>query len=154
METQVNTAEHVAFTAAKLPIDRAVIKSRSLLHMIELVEVLRAPDGSRTLWQVFVDAGAQIDHIVYRDVDPEHEGSRAPALQFRVNTSKLKGFVVIEDNPADRCFRILVQEEGANISKTVIERVFIRNLPAKIHALVDDGTRRWNDEVARLIINE
>jgi hypothetical protein len=154
MEKQLANTQDAAFVAAKLPIDRELIKSRRLLNMIELVEVLKAPDGVRTLWQLFVDAGAEIDHIVYRDVDDDRLSSRSPALQFRVNSSKLKGFLVIEDDAEERCFRVLVQSDDSSISKVVIERVFIRNLSAKVASLIDDGTRRWNDEVSRLIIKE
>jgi len=45
-------AEHeplIGFDRVRIPIDRETIKSRRLLRMIELLEVLKAPDESRTL---------------------------------------------------------------------------------------------------------
>ena len=54
------------FKVTKLPIDRQSIKSRRLLDMIEMVEVLIAP-GERAVWQMLVDAGADTDHLAYRD---------------------------------------------------------------------------------------
>ncbi|WP_432263134.1 hypothetical protein [Cupriavidus sp. TMH.W2] len=152
MNTDVMEASK--FVAAKLPVDRSLINSYRLLSMIELVEVLRAPDGQRTLWQLLVDAGADIDHIVYRDVADDRPGGREPALQFRVDTSKLKGFLVIEDAPVERGFRLLIQDEKAAVLKTAVACVFLRHLPEKISSLIDDGTRRWNEAVGRLIIKE
>lgn len=156
MNTQAATQESKEFVAAKLPIDRELIKSRRLLDMIELVEVCRAPDGQRTVWQMLVDAGAEIDHIVYRDVEDDRSGVRLPALQFRINTSKMTGFLILEDDPAERAFRILAQDEKVNgsIAKTVVERVFTNTLAARLASLIDDGTRRWNEEVGRLIIKQ
>ncbi|MDR5799313.1 MULTISPECIES: hypothetical protein [Caballeronia] len=154
MNTVVSQAEETAFVAAKIPIDRTQIASAALLHLVELVEVLRAPDGQRTLWQLLVDAGADIEHIVYRDVPEELLGSRDAALQFKVDTSKLKGFLVIEDNPLDRCFRLLVQSEETGFLKTVADRVFLKKLPERIAALIDDGTRRWDDAVGHAILQD
>lgn len=108
--------------------------------MIELIEVAQAPDGNRTIWKMLVDAGASTEHILFRD-PCEHDESMLPAaLQFRVDTSKLKGFLIIVDNPFDRCFGIKVQpDEGAS---KLFGRVFAKVLGDRIADLVDDGSRR------------
>lgn len=59
------------FDQAKLPIDRDSIRSRRLLRLIELVEVLRTPDQQRTIWQMLLDAGANPDYILMRDCDDD-----------------------------------------------------------------------------------
>lgn len=145
--TEVN-----GFSSTKLPVDRDLIKSQRLLNMIEVVEVLHAPDGERTLWQMLVDAGADIDRIIFRDVD-DLQAERAPALQFRVDTSKLKGFLVLEHAPGQHGLRILVQAEGTMVLKVVHAGVLLRDLATKICQLIDDGTRR-NEPASRVIVKE
>ncbi|MWL91813.1 MULTISPECIES: hypothetical protein [Cupriavidus] len=145
--TEVN-----GFSSTKLPVDRDLIKSQRLLNMIEVVEVLHAPDGERTLWQMLVDAGADIDRIIFRDVD-DLQAERAPALQFRVDTSKLKGFLVLEHAPGQHGLRILVQAEGTMVLKVVHAGVLLRDLATKIAHLIDDGTRR-NEPASRVIVKE
>jgi hypothetical protein len=71
------------FKVTKLPIDRQSIKSRRLLDMIEMVEVLIAP-GDRTVWQMLVDAGADADHLAYRDPSDDTHSVFNAALQFRI----------------------------------------------------------------------
>ena len=145
--TEVN-----GFSSTKLPVDRDLIKSQRLLNMIEVVEVLHAPDGERTLWQMLVYAGADIDRIIFRDVD-DLQAERAPALQFRVDTSKLKGFLVLEHAPGQHGLRILVQTEGTMVLKVVHAGVLLRDLATKIAHLIDDGTRR-NEPASRVIVKE
>ena len=145
--TEVN-----GFSSTKLPVDRDLIKSQRLLNMIEVVEVLHAPDGERTLWQMLVDAGADIDRIIFRDVD-DLQAERAPALQFRVDTSKLKGFLVLEHAPGQHGLRILVQTEGTMVLMVVHAGVLLRDLATKIAHLIDDGTRR-NEPASRVIVKE
>ena len=145
--TEVN-----GFSSTELPVDRDLIKSQRLLNMIEVVEVLHAPDGERTLWQMLVDAGADIDRIIFRDVD-DLQAERAPALQFRVDTSKLKGFLVLEHAPGQHGLRILVQTEGTMVLKVVHAGVLLRDLATKIAHLIDDGTRR-NEPASRVIVKE
>lgn len=84
---QLDTSDD--FNQSKLPIDRESIRSRRLLRLIELVEVLRVPDNDRTIWQMLLDAGANPDFILLRDCDDESRLARRPALQVNVNTSKL-----------------------------------------------------------------
>lgn len=152
MNEIVNT-EVNGFSSTKLPVDRDLIKSQRLLNMIEVVEVLRAPDGERSLWQMLVDAGADIDRIVFRDVD-DIQFDRAPALQFRVDTTKLKGFLVLEHAPGQHGLRILVQAEEGMVLKVVHVGVLLRDLPSKLGQLIDDGTRRWNEAAGRVIVKE
>ncbi|WP_425953248.1 hypothetical protein [Ralstonia pseudosolanacearum] len=152
MNKEAQGAEAEKFVSAKLPVDRSLIRSGRLLNMIEVVEVLPAPDRNRTLWQLLVDAGADVDHIVYRDAEDERPGGRGPALQFRVDTSKLKGFLVIEVAEVERGFRLLMQNQECSVLQTAIECVFLRDLPEKVASLIDDGTRRWNDAVRRHIV--
>jgi len=51
---------------------------------------------------------------------------------------------VVEDDPDNRCYSLLVQREGC-IGFEVVKRVTIRLLAADLHKLVDDGERRWSD---------
>jgi hypothetical protein len=95
-----NKAEVVAqqpFTKAKLPIDRESIRSRRLLDMIEQIEVLFAR-GARTIWEMLLDAGADVDHLHYRDPKDDDYSVFHAALQFHVASTKLTGFLVIEDD--------------------------------------------------------
>jgi len=131
------------FVSAKLPIDRESIRSRRLLDMIEQVEALHAP-GNRTVFEMLLDAGADSDRLQYRDPKDDSHAVFSAALQFRVDTAKLKGFVVVEDDPDNRCYSLLVQREGC-IGFEVVKRVTIRSLAADLHKLVDDGERRWSD---------
>ncbi|WP_306290487.1 hypothetical protein [Pseudomonas taiwanensis] len=66
------------FNQSKLPIDRESIRSRRLLRLIELVEVLRVPDNDRTIWQMLLDAGANPDFILLRDCDDDSRSPAAP----------------------------------------------------------------------------
>ncbi|AGZ38211.1 MAG: hypothetical protein ACOKSU_21370 [Pseudomonas sp.] len=104
---QLDTSDD--FNQSKLPIDRESIRSRRLLRLIELVEVLRVPDNDRTIWQMLLDAGANPDFILLRDCDDESRLARRPALQVNVNTSKLHGFLVITHNSDDTGYKILLQ---------------------------------------------
>lgn len=130
------------FDQAKLPIDRDSIRSRRLLRMIELVEVLRTPDNQRTMWQLLLDAGANPDFILMRDCDDDVQNGRRPAIQVRVNTSKHRGFVVLGYDADDRGFKLLLQDEGTSIARVTVEKVNVRKLAEVLEDLVDDGTRR------------
>lgn len=144
------------FVSAKLPIDRESIRSRRLLDMIEQVEALRAP-GNRTVFEMLLDAGADSDRLQYRDPKDDSHAVFSAALQFRVDTAKLKGFVVIEDDPENRCYCLLVQREGSIGFEVAPKRVTIKSLAADLYKLVDDGERRWSDvsfNVAPAIIAE
>lgn len=130
------------FDMSKLPIDRDTIRSRRLLRLIELVEVLRTPDNQRTIWQMLLDAGANPDFILLRDCDDDAKLARRPAIQVNVNTSKLHGFVVITHNADDTGFKILLQEKGSSVAQQVVDNVVVRKLAATLTELVDDGTKR------------
>ncbi|MBC2692658.1 MULTISPECIES: hypothetical protein [Pseudomonas] len=130
------------FDQAKLPIDRDSIRSRRLLRMIELVEVLRTPDNQRTMWQLLLDAGANPDYILMRDCDDDVQNGRRPAIQVRVNTCKHRGFVVLGYDADDRGFKLLLQDEGTSIARVTVEKVNVRKLAEVLEDLVDDGTRR------------
>ncbi|VVP31022.1 hypothetical protein [Pseudomonas fluorescens] len=130
------------FDQAKLPIDRDSIRSRRLLRMIELVEVLRTPDNQRTIWQMLLDAGANPDFILIRDCDDDAQQGRRPAIQVRVNTCKHRGFVVLGYDADDRGFKLLLQDEGTSIARVTVEKVNVRKLAEVLEDLVDDGTRR------------
>ncbi len=130
------------FDQAKLPIDRDSIRSRRLLRMIELVEVLRTPDNQRTMWQLLLDAGANPDFILMRDCDDDVQNGRRPAIQVRVNTCKHRGFVVLGYDADDRGFKLLLQDEGTSIARVTVEKVNVRKLAEVLEDLVDDGTRR------------
>ncbi|MBX8556968.1 hypothetical protein K5D56_25625 [Pseudomonas cichorii] len=129
------------FDRSKLPIDRDSIRSRRLLRLIELVEVLRTPDNQRTIWQLLLDAGANPDFILMRDCDDVQNGRR-PAIQVLVNTSKHRGFVVLGYDADDRGFKLQLQDEGTSIARHTVEKVNVRKLAEALQSLVDDGTRR------------
>lgn len=130
------------FDQAKLPIDRDSIRSRRLLRLIELVEVLRTPDQQRTMWQMLLDAGANQDYILMRDCDDDVQNGRRPAIQVRVNTCKHRGFVVLGYDADDRGFKLLLQDEGTSIARITVDKVSVRKLAEVLEDLVDDGTRR------------
>lgn len=130
------------FDQTKLPIDRDSIRSRRLLRLIELVEVLRTPDNKRTMWQMLLDAGANPDFILMRDCDDDIQNGRRPAIQIRINTCKHRGFVVIGYDADDRGFKLLLQDEGTSIARATVEKVNVRKLAEVLEGLVDDGTRR------------
>lgn len=133
---------HDGFNQSKLPIDRESIRSRRLLRLIELVEVLRVPDNDRTIWQMLLDAGANPEFILLRDCDDDSRLARRPALQVNVNTSKLHGFVVITHNSDDTGFKILLQDKGHSVAVKTVDDVVVRKLAATLVDLIDDGTRR------------
>ncbi|OAH46264.1 MULTISPECIES: hypothetical protein [Pseudomonas] len=130
------------FNQSKLPIDRESIRSRRLLRLIELVEVLRVPDNDRTIWQMLLDAGANPDFILLRDCDDDSRLARRPALQVNVNTSKLHGFLVITHNSDDTGFKILLQDKGHSVAVKTVNDIVVRKLAATLADLIDDGTRR------------
>ena len=130
------------FDQTKLPIDRDSIRSRRLLRLIELVEVLRTPDNQRTLWQLLLDAGANPDFILMRDCDDDVQNGRRPAIQVRINTCKHRGFVVLGYDADDRGFKLQLQNEGTSIARHTVEKVNVRKLAEVLESLVDDGTRR------------
>lgn len=129
------------FDQAKLPIDRDSIRSRRLLRLIELVEVLRTPDQQRTMWQMLLDAGANPDYILMRDCDDDVQNGRRPAIQVRINTFKHRGFVVLGYDADDRGFKLLLQDEGTSIARITVDKVNVRKLAEALEDLVDDGTR-------------
>ncbi|WP_116894880.1 hypothetical protein [Pseudomonas savastanoi] len=136
------------FDQAKLPIDRDSIRSRRLLRMIELVEVLRTPDNQRTMWQMLLDAGANPDFILMRDCDDDAQQGRRPAIQVRVNTRKHQGFVVLAYDADDRGFKLLLQDEGTSIARVTVEKIHVRKLAEVLETLVDDGTRRLKTQAS------
>ena len=136
------------FDQAKLPIDRDSIRSRRLLRLIELVEVLRTPDNHRTMWQMLLDAGANPDFILMRDCDDDAQNARRPAIQVRVNTCKHRGFVVLGYDADDRGFKLLLQDEGTSIARVTVDKISVRKLAAVLEDHVDDGTRRLKPQVS------
>lgn len=135
------------FNHAKLPIDRDSIRSRRLLHMLELVEVLRTPDNQRTMWHTLLDAGANPDFIWIRDCNDGAQQRIRPAIQIRINTCKHRGFVVLAYDAVDRGFKLLLQDGGTSIARVTVE-VNVRKLATVLEDLVDDGTRRLSQDFA------
>lgn len=138
------------FDQSKLPIDRDSIRSRRLLRMIELIEVLRTPDNERTLWQMLLDSGANPDFILLRDCDDDVQLGRRPAIQVRVNTEKHNGFVVFTHDADDRGYKLLLQDEGTSIARVTVEKVVVRKMAEVLADLIDDGTRRVTSRVPAL----
>lgn len=138
------------FDQSKLPIDRDSIRSRRLLRMIELIEVLRTPDNERTLWQMLLDSGANPDVILLRDCDDDVQLGRRPAIQVRVNTAKHNGFVVFTHDADDRGYKLLLQDEGTSIARVTVEKVVVRKMAEVLADLIDDGTRRVTSRVPAL----
>jgi hypothetical protein len=138
------------FEVAKLPIDRESIKSRRLLDMIEMIEVLVVP-GERTVWQVLVDAGADPDHLAYRDPSDDAHSVFNAALQFRICSEKLRGFLIVEDDPVERCYRLFVQHEDHFDREAIPKRVRMWDFATSIFTLVDDGVRRSENLANKLI---
>ncbi|WP_019334764.1 hypothetical protein [Pseudomonas syringae] len=138
-------AEHeplIGFDRVRIPIDRETIKSRRLLRMIELLEVLKAPDESRTLWQLLLDAGADSNFVLLRDCDDDEQLGRRPALQVQIETTKHKGFLIITHDSDDRGFRVLLQDAGTSVTRVTMDKVFVRMLGQVLFDLVDDGQHR------------
>lgn len=129
------------FQVAKLPIDRESIKSRRLLDMIEMIEVLAA-QGERTVWQMLVDAGADADHLAYRDPPNNTHSVFNAALQFRICSERLRGFLIVEDDPVERCYRLFVQHEGQLDREAIPKCVRMKDFATSLFNLVDDGVRR------------
>jgi hypothetical protein len=138
------------FVLAKLPIDRDAIGSRRLLDMIEQVELLPAP-GNRTIWQMLLDAGADPDHLRYRDPKDDQYSVFPAALQFRIVTAKFNGFLVVEDDPENRCYRLRLQHDDGIRAYNVPKQLYLKNLANEIFLLVDDGVLRSHGAVSNLI---
>lgn len=154
-----NTPSHTAnkdanqFTVSKLPIDRETIASRRLLEMIEQVELLPAP-GKRTIWEMLLDAGADAGYLRYRDPKDDCFSVFPAALQFRITTAKLNGFLIIEDDPENRCFRLHLQHEEGIGMHTIPKQLYLRNLASEIYRLVDDGVARSHSSACKLIADD
>jgi hypothetical protein len=138
------------FVLAKLPIDRETIGSRRLLEMIEQVELLPAP-GNRTIWQMLLDAGAAPDHLRYRDPKNDQYSVFPAALQFRIATAKFNGFLVVEDDPENRCYRLRLQHDDGIRAYNVPKLLYLKSLANEIFHLVDDGVLRSHGSVSNLI---
>ncbi|MDT8840288.1 hypothetical protein ParKJ_22955 [Paraburkholderia fungorum] len=141
------------FTVAKLPIDRESIASRRLLEMIEQVELLPAP-GNRTIWEMLLDAGADAGHLRYRDPKDDCFTVFPAALQFRIATAKLDGFLIIEDDPENRCYRLRLQHEEGIGMHTIPKQLYLKNLASEIYRLVDDGVSRSHGSACKLIVDD
>lgn len=139
------------FTLVRPPIDRESISSRRLLDMIEQIEILPAP-GNRTIWEMLLDAGADADLLQYRDPKDDRFSVFHAALQFRISTAKHKGFLVLEDDPENRCYRIRLQHEEGIAMEFHPKRVFLKNLASEIYQLVDDGVARSRGTAAPELI--
>ncbi|PRZ52407.1 hypothetical protein BX589_11481 [Paraburkholderia fungorum] len=141
------------FTVAKLPIDRESIASRRLLEMIEQVELLPAP-GNRTIWEMLLDAGADAGHLRYRDPKDDCFTVFPAALQFRITTAKLDGFLIIEDDTENRCYRLRLQYEEGIGMHTIPKQLYLKNLASEIYRLVDDGVCRSHGTACQLIVDD
>ncbi|AJZ56413.1 hypothetical protein [Paraburkholderia fungorum] len=141
------------FTVAKLPIDRESISSRRLLEMMEQVELLPAP-GNRTIWEMLLDAGADAGHLRYRDPKDDCFSVFPAALQFRITTAKLNGFLIIEDDPENRCYRLHLQHEEGIGMHTIPKQFYLKSLASEIYRLVDDGVSRSHGSACELIVDD
>jgi hypothetical protein len=112
--------------------------------MIEQIEVLPAR-GARTIWELLLDAGADVDHLHYRDPKDDDHSVFHAALQFRIASAKLAGFLVIEDDPDNRCYRLLVQKGGETGFTVIPKQIRLKTLADEIYELVDDGKSRLID---------
>lgn len=139
------------FTLVRPPIDRASLSSRRLLDMIEQIEILPAP-GNRTIWEMLLDAGAEADLLQYRDPKDDRFSVFHAALQFRISTAKHKGFLVLEDDPENRCYRIRLQRNEGIAMEFHPKHIFLKNLASEIYQLVDDGIARSRGTAAPELI--
>ena len=73
---------------------------------------------------------------------PQSRLARRPALQVKVNTSKLHGFLVITHNSDDTGYKILLQDKGHSVPVKTVDNVIVRKLAATLVELIDDGTKR------------
>lgn len=128
-----------------VPINRDGIASKRLIGIIDHLEAHDAP-GSCTVWSAMVKAGVQAHSVVYRDVDDDFAMFNA-ALEFRIRSEKIDGFMRIEDDPAARCYTITVQHNG-QIGRDVI-RSYIRdrNFAKVLLSVIELGTLRAEQPV-------
>ncbi|MBB4517380.1 hypothetical protein [Paraburkholderia fungorum] len=128
-----------------LPINRDDIASKRLAGIIDHLEAHDAP-GSCTVWSAMVKAGVQAHSVVYRDVDDDFAMFNA-ALEFRIRSEKIDGFMRIEDDPTERCYTITVQHNG-QIERDVI-RSYIRdrNFAKVLLGVIELGTLRADQPV-------
>ncbi|TAM96240.1 MAG: hypothetical protein EPN45_21270 [Rhizobiaceae bacterium] len=128
-----------------LPINRDDIASKRLTGIIDHLEAHDAP-GSCTVWSAMVKAGVQAHSVVYRDVDDDFAMFNA-ALEFRIRSEKIDGFMRIEDDPTERCYTITVQHNG-QIERDVI-RSYIRdrNFAKVLLGVIELGTLRADQPV-------
>ncbi|WP_413460556.1 hypothetical protein [Herbaspirillum huttiense] len=137
------------FVRARVPVDRALIKSKKLVQLIEGIEGLKVSDG-RSIWELLVDAGADSETLLYRDKDDDND-TRQAALQFRVNIPNVDGFLVIEESPTEQSFVLLFQNVNSNRSVQV-GRALLSTLGQQLENLVLHDQRRCTPETVRTII--
>ncbi|CAB3754491.1 hypothetical protein [Paraburkholderia humisilvae] len=133
------------FADLRLPISRDDVKSKRLVGMIELLESHDAPGGS-TVWSAMVKAGVHPNSVVYRDVDDDFATFNA-ALEFRIRSEHVDGFIRIEDDPIGKCYAICVQHEGQIEREVVRSYLRDRNFAKVLLSVILIGTLRDDQPV-------
>ncbi len=116
------------------------IKTPQLKEMIEQMELLRTPDGRRTVAQVLVDAHAQ-------DLNVNDPGkfadivSNPPSFSCSVTTNKFVGTLIVQYDRSLDAYDVILRVDGNDVSRK--ETVFFDELASVIVDLVDDGTWKW-----------
>lgn len=97
---------------SSVPLAGRVVRSSSLLALLEYIEVLRAPDRLRRLSHVLIDAGATQEASSIVDASRGFDRPR-PSITFRVRTQKVDGWLRIECSSLSGDFRpCLLSPEG------------------------------------------
>jgi hypothetical protein len=133
------------FADLRLPVNRDDIASKRLHGIIDLLEAHDAP-GACTVWSAMVKAGVQPGSLIVRDVDDDFAMFSA-ALEFRIRSEKIVGFMRIEDDPERRCYAISVQHEGQLGRDVVRSYIRDRNFAKVLLSVIEVGTLSENRPV-------
>lgn len=125
-----------------IPVDKASLKSPYLRDMIAQLEELPAPDGTRTIAQLLVDAGAGTEPICFDDPEDDDVIRKPPTIEFRITSQKWNGYLrVIYDRAMD-FYRVQLTDTTKAKVEVDIQDVDFTSLGEVIANLVDDGNWR------------
>lgn len=132
---------HIGESVSYLPLDKSAITCQYLLDMIDLLE--RGKTSSyRTIAQVLIDAGATLEPLqINDDPDPENIIKNSPAITFRIQCTKLSGYLRVFYDRSMDLYGIHVMDTGGTIVDTISDIDFT-SMADVIQDLVDDGSWR------------
>lgn len=125
-----------------IPIDKTSLKSSYLRDMITQLEELPAPDGTRTVAQLLIDAGAGTEPICYDDPEDGDVISKPPTVEFRISSQKWNGYLSLIYSRSMDLYRIQLTEPTKAKVEVDIQDVDFTSLGEVIATLVDDGNWR------------